>query len=65
MSENEVLEYSKKLNEGLKLAEKRMLQEKALRNEDVIVSKFRRKICKENFIRSICNVRKRMYLCTR
>ena len=38
MSENEVLEYSKKLNEGLKLAEKRMLQEKALRNEDVIVS---------------------------
>ena len=38
MSENEVLEYSKKLNEGLKLAEKRMLQEKALRNEDIIVS---------------------------
>ena len=38
MSDNEVLEFSKKLNEGLKLAEKRMLQEKALRNEDIIVS---------------------------
>ncbi|MCH5309028.1 MAG: hypothetical protein J1E58_04125 [Prevotella sp.] len=30
-------EFSEKLKYGLELAEKRMLQEKALRNEDVIV----------------------------
>ena len=32
-------EFSKKLKYGLELAEKRMLQEKALRGEDVIVSR--------------------------
>ena len=37
MSEKEFKEFSEKLNRGLELAEKRMLQEKALRNEDVIV----------------------------
>ena len=37
MSDKEYMEYSKKLDEGLLLAEKRMLQEKALRGEDVVV----------------------------
>lgn len=31
-------EFSEKLKKGLELAEQRMLQEKALRGEDVIVS---------------------------
>lgn len=37
MSDKEAREFSEKVNRGLELAEKRMLQEKALRNEDVIV----------------------------
>ena len=37
MSDKEFKEFSEKLKYGLELAEKRMLQEKALRNEDVIV----------------------------
>ena len=38
MSNKEVKEFSEKLKRGLELAEKRMLQEKALRGEDLIVS---------------------------
>ena len=37
MSDKEIKEFSEKLKRGLELAEKRMLQEKALRNEDIIV----------------------------
>lgn len=37
MSEKEVKEFVEKLDAGLKLAEKRMLQEKAARNENVVV----------------------------
>ena len=37
MSNKEVHELSEKLKYGLELAEKRMLQEKALRGESVIV----------------------------
>lgn len=37
MSDKEVKEFSEKLKRGLELAEKRMLQEKALRGQDVIV----------------------------
>ncbi len=37
MSDKEYISFSKKLDEGLLLAEKRMLQEKALRNENVVV----------------------------
>lgn len=37
MSDKEVKELMEKLDAGLKLAEKRMLQEKALRGESVIV----------------------------
>ena len=37
MSEKEILELQDKLDRGLKLAERRMLQEKALRDEDIIV----------------------------
>lgn len=37
MSDNEYLELSKKLDEGLLLAEKKMLEEKALRGQDVVV----------------------------
>jgi hypothetical protein len=37
MSEEEILELQDKIDEGLQLAEKRMLQEKALHNECVIV----------------------------
>ena len=37
MSDKEYLELSKKIDEGLKLAEKRMLHEKALRGESVVV----------------------------
>ncbi len=37
MSDKEYLEFSRKLDEGLLLAEKKMLQEKALHGEDVIV----------------------------
>lgn len=37
MSEKEILELQDKIDEGLRLAEKRMLQEKALHDECVIV----------------------------
>lgn len=37
MSNKEVHELSEKLKYGLELAEKRMLQEKALRDESVVV----------------------------
>ena len=37
MSDKEAREFTEKLNRGLEIAEKRMLQEKALRGEDVIV----------------------------
>jgi hypothetical protein len=37
MSDNDYLELSKKLDEGLLLAEKKMLEEKALRGQDVVV----------------------------
>lgn len=38
MSNKEVREFSEKLRNGLEIAERRMLEEKALRGEDVIVS---------------------------
>ena len=38
MSNEEVKEFSRKLEEGLRIAERRMLEEKALRGEDIIVS---------------------------
>jgi hypothetical protein len=38
MSNKEVKEFSDKLRRGLELAEKRMLHEKALRDECVVVS---------------------------
>ena len=37
MSEKEIQEYQDKLDMGLKLAEKRMLEEKALRGQSVVV----------------------------
>ena len=37
MSDKEAREFTEKLNRGLEIAEKRMLHEKALRGEDVIV----------------------------
>ena len=38
MSNKEIMVFSAKLKQGLKLAELRMLQEKALHGEDLIVS---------------------------
>lgn len=38
MSEKEIKEFEEKLTIGLQLAERRMLEEKALRGEDIIVS---------------------------
>lgn len=38
MSNKEVKEFSEKLSNGLEIAQKRMLEEKALRGEDIIVS---------------------------
>ena len=38
MSNKELKEFSEKLRNGLKLAEKRMLEDKAFRGEDIIVS---------------------------
>ena len=38
MSNKEVKEFSEKLRNGLEIAERRMLEEKALRGEDIIVS---------------------------
>ena len=37
MSNKEMREFSEKLKRGLEIAEKRMLKEKALRGQDVIV----------------------------
>ena len=37
MSKKEILEFSEKLKRGLELAEKRMLQEKALHGESIVV----------------------------
>ena len=38
MSNKEVIEFSEKLKRGLEIAERKMLEEKAMRGEDVIVS---------------------------
>ena len=38
MSNKEVKNFTRKLETGLRLAEKRMLEEKALRNETIVVS---------------------------
>lgn len=38
MSNKELKEFSEKLRNGLKLAEKRMLEDKAFHGEDIIVS---------------------------
>lgn len=38
MSNKEILDFHEKLKHGLEIAERRMLEEKALRNEEVIVS---------------------------
>lgn len=37
MSVNEIKEFNEKISRGLIIAEKRMLQEKALRGQDVVV----------------------------
>ena len=37
MSNKEIQEFNEKLRKGLELAEKRMLQEKALRGQSVVV----------------------------
>ena len=37
MTEQEIIELQAKIDEGLRLAERRMLQEKALHREDIIV----------------------------
>ena len=37
MSSKEIREFIEKLNAGLELAEKRMLQEKSMRGEDVVI----------------------------
>jgi len=37
MSNKEIKDFSEKLRRGLEIAEKRMLEEKALRGQDVIV----------------------------
>mgnify|MGYP006988845812 CR=1 FL=1 len=38
MSNKEINEFSEKLRKGLKLAERRMLEDKAFHGEDIIVS---------------------------
>jgi len=38
MSNKELKDFSEKLRNGLELAEKRMLEDKAFRGEDIIVS---------------------------
>ena len=38
MSNKEILDFHEKLKYGLEIAEQRMLEEKALRGEDIIVS---------------------------
>ena len=37
MSNKEIQEFNEKLRRGLEIAEKKMLQEKALRGQDVVV----------------------------
>ena len=37
MSDNDIQEFEEKLNYGLDLAERRMLEEKALRGQDIVV----------------------------
>ena len=37
MSNKEIRDFSETLNKGLQLAEQRMLQDKAMRGEDVII----------------------------
>lgn len=37
MSNKEIQEFNEKLRHGLEIAEKRMLQEKALRGQDVVI----------------------------
>ena len=37
MSSKELKDFTEKLNRGLEIAEKRMLEEKAMRGQDVIV----------------------------
>ena len=44
MSDKEYKELDQKLDKGLKLAQRRMLEEKALRNETVVVSNAEGKI---------------------
>ncbi len=39
MSNKEVQDFTRKLEAGLQLAEKRMLEEKALHDENIVVSK--------------------------
>ena len=38
MSNKEIKDFTSKLEAGLQIAEKRMLEEKALRNETIVVS---------------------------
>ena len=44
MSNKEIKDFTRKLEAGLQIAEKRMLEEKALRNETVVVSNAEGKI---------------------
>ena len=44
MSNKEIKEFTAKLEKGLRIAEKRMLEEKALHNETVVVSNSEGKI---------------------
>jgi hypothetical protein len=44
MSDKEIEEIAEKLQQGLHIAERRMLEEKALRNETIVVSNAEGKI---------------------
>jgi hypothetical protein len=44
MSNKEIQDFTSKLEAGLQIAEKRMLEEKALRNETIVVSNAEGKI---------------------
>lgn len=37
MSDNEILDFTAKLQHGLEIAERRMLEEKALHGQDIVV----------------------------
>lgn len=37
MSEKEIIDFAEKLHQGLQLAERRMLEEKALHGQDIVV----------------------------